>query len=256
MAIISSRGVASLKKLYLELTDQEKQDLISKYQAILNKTALDLSRDIFKEQELQEDINNLMRSKFKDGKIDKKDFYIFEGEYGENLVYFLDKILKTHPAQLIQDANSPVFSGLKDRLLQPGRHKWLIFSLLAVTLTSSLGVFIPALIPIMPILISVAAGLAVIAAIWFYSGSSDNTTKLAPKYEKELPKESVEHFNKYLSPQSKSPQIAPNSPSVNAHQQQESLVTVSTNQPPEPSVTVSSSQQQEPSVTVSSNRPS
>jgi hypothetical protein len=200
MAIISSKGVASLKRLYLAMSEAERQQFVGKYSDILNQEPLDFSRNILKEQELQDEINNIMRNKYYKNKIKKEDYYIFNGDYAENLIYFLKKIIQTDPATLENEANSPLLSGIKDRLLQPGRQKWLIFTTLAISMTSSLSFFIPALLPIVPILMGVVAGLALITAVWFYKGSSDNTTLSPPRYENVVPEETVAFFEEYLKP--------------------------------------------------------
>ena len=251
MAIISSKGVASLKRLFLAMDEQERKKFEDKYSDILNQAPLDFSRNILKEQELQDEINNIMRKKYYENKIKKEDYYIFNGDYAENLIYFLKKIIQTDPAILENEANSPLLSGIKDRLLQPGRQKWLIFTTLAISMTSSLSFFIPALLPIVPILMGVAAGLAIIAAVWFSRGSSDNTTLSPPRYENPLPKETADFFKKYLEKPdpTSSPKLRQNAApdpivaseplvSVDSQSQSKPLVEVSSGQPDDPQVSI------------------
>jgi hypothetical protein len=257
MAIISSKGVASLKRLFLAMSDAERKQFVTKYSDILNQAPLDFSRNILKEQELQEEINKTMRQKYFENKINKEDYYIFNGDYAENLIYFLKKIIQTDPAILENEANSPFLSDIKDRLLLTVRQKWFIFTMLAISVTYSLGLLIPALLPLVTILIGVAAGLALVAAVWFSKGSSDNTTLSPPRYENVVPQETVTYFENYLKPdQTASPKLGKNA-APKASDATEPLVSVSSQsnirQPQSaPSVEVRGGQSGDPQVSISS----
>lgn len=233
MAIISDKGLKSLKKLYLVLTPEERQAFLEKHKDILDKTAFDLSRNIGKEKQLQEDINQLMKDKIPQLKED--DYYIFDGEYGENLVYFLDKIKKLPEEKLKQEAESPDIFVTIDRLRQPGRHKLLYFAVVACSLIYGLSALAPyvaalaVLAPIAPYLLAAAIGLTIITGICFYSFSSDRTTHLITPRENIVTTKSMDVINKYLTP--KPTQTQPqNESSPEIPSQPEPLVSINTQQ--------------------------
>jgi hypothetical protein len=256
MAIISSKGVASLKRLYLAMDGQERSDFVEKYAEILNQAPLDFSRNILKERELKAEINQKMEEKHKLNRINKADYYIFNGDYAENLVYFLKKIIQKDRSTLNDEANSPLSSGIQDRLLQPGRQKWFVFTMFAISMTALLSFFIPALLPIVPILMGVVAGMVIISGVWFYKGSSDNTTSKPPILQNRLPQETLDGLKAYMPNQPTSPLPGKNA-APKASDAPEPLVSVS-NRPKAPqaqsapSVEVRGGQSGDPQVSISS----